>query len=537
MALNAPTTIVRGRPNPGTADRGGLATYSGSPLDVATSTDSLMNKSNQILDLVKRRNGVAVRNKLINDDFKGFKDVAYQDTVLRTSEQIFIAGEHYTKSIKFDINCRDYYVPDAYLVIYMQMLKEDGTAASKDETTLVEGFWARFFTSIKVKKLGDVNVINVNSDDIITQFNLYMGSKVAGYADFDEDILTTSKRYLISDKDRRPNNPAGVGETNPSITGRLAQNKDRLAAKNRYVIPLRALCNFFSIKGPIPPDVTLSLELMVNQNVGEFTETTAKNVLPAPTTYAKVVLTRAPELIVTLVEQTPVNQMAFEQIFNVEQSYRLWDGLSWKGLSKEIPTGVTECQLNFDPEMYQYRWLEVILQTLNSYQHPNVYCNYDKYEMLSKFKKITIDGILTSNSSSSIVYDRAEELDIDDLYSQYLARVHDFTYSRKRKADYGNSLKLVHSSKGLGKRSKFLTYNMPMWIDLSATRSYTRKPDPPNAVVQPQIKINFSVVTTESYILRVNAYYPSQYALTSIGSGQTSSRVVTFLPTISTAAR
>ena len=195
MALNAPTTIVKGRPNPGTADRGGLATYSGSPLDVATSTDSLMHKSNQILDLVKRRNGVAVKNKLINDEFKGFKDVAYQDTVLRTSEQIFIAGEHFTKSIKFDIKCRDYYAPDAYLVIYMQMLKEDGTAASKTQTTLVEGFWARFFTSIKVKKLGDVNVINVNSDDIITQFNLYMGSKVAGYADFDEDILTTSKRF------------------------------------------------------------------------------------------------------------------------------------------------------------------------------------------------------------------------------------------------------------------------------------------------------------------------------------------------------
>ena len=276
---------------------------------------------------------------------------------------------------------------------------------------------------------------------------------------------------------------------------------------------------------------------MVNQNVGEFTETTAKNALPAPTSYAKVVLTQAPELIVTLIEQTPVSQMAFEQIFNVEQSYRLWDGLSWRGLSKEIPTGVTECQLNFDPEMYQYRWLEIILETLDSYQHPNVYCNYNKYEMLNKFKKITIDSILTPNSTSSIVYDRAEDLDVDDLYNQYVARLHDFTYSRKRKADYGNSSRLLHSSDGIPKRSKFLSYNMPMWIDLSATRSYTRKPDPPNAVVQPQIKINFSVVTTESYILRVNAYYPSQYALTSIGSGQTSSRVVTFLPTISTIAR
>ena len=154
-----------------------------------------------------------------------------------------------------------------------------------------------------------------------------------------------------------------------------------------------------------------------------------------------------------------------------------------------------------------------------------------------KVQKITIDAILTPNSTSSIVYYRAEPLDVDDLYNQCVARLHDFTYSHKRKADYGNSTRLLHSADGIPKRSKFLSYNMPMWIDLSATRSYTKKPDPPNSVVQPQIRINFSVVTTESYILRVNAYYPSQYALTSIGSGQTSSRVVTFLPTISTIAR
>ena len=226
--------------------------------------------------------------------------------------------------------------------------------------------------------------------------------------------------------------------------------------------------------------------------------------------------------------------MAFEQIFNSKQSYRVWNGFSWKGLSKELPSGITECQLNFDPEMYQYRWLEIILENLDSYQHPNVYCNYNKYEMLNKFKKITIDGILTRNSTSSIVYDTAEPRDIDDLYNQYLAHLHDFTYSRKRKTDYGNSIFLIHSSSGLPTRERFLTNNIPLWIDLSATRSYTRKPDPPNAVVTPQIKIHFKVVTTESYILWVNACYPSEYALTSIGSGQTSTRVVSFLPTIST---
>ena len=229
MALNAPTPIVKGRPNPDTTDRGGLVAYNGSMLDVATSTDSLIYKSNQILDLVKRRNGAAIKNKLINDEFEGFKDVAYQDTVLRTTEQIFVASEHFTKSIKFDINCRDYYSPGAYLVIYMQMLKEDGTAASKTDTTLVEAFWAWFFTSIKVKKLGDVNVINVNSDDIITQFNLFMGCKVANYADFDEDTLTTSKRYSVNGKALRANNPA-VAETNAS-DGEIGPEQEQVGGK------------------------------------------------------------------------------------------------------------------------------------------------------------------------------------------------------------------------------------------------------------------------------------------------------------------
>ena len=246
MALNQPTSIVKGRSNPGISDRG-LATYNGSPLDVATSTDSLMQKSNQILDLVKRRNDAAIKNKLINEEFKGFKDLAYQDTVLSTSELLVTASKHFTKLIKFDITCREYYSPDAYLVIYMQMLKEDGTAASEDNTTLVEGFWGRFFTSIKVKKQCDVNVINVNSDDVITQFNLYMGSKNDGYADFDQDMLTTSKRFSISSKDKRASTPT---ETNPSIRARIARNKAKLAEKSRYVIP-QGPVQLFQYQGPI----------------------------------------------------------------------------------------------------------------------------------------------------------------------------------------------------------------------------------------------------------------------------------------------
>ena len=167
MAPHMPTSVINDRPNPDVADRGGLATYNGSPLDVATTTDSLVNKSNQILDLIKKRNDTATKNKLINDEYRGFKDIGYQDTVLSTSVQVIPANEHFTRTIKFEVNARDYYSSDASLVIYMQMLKADGTATSKTDTTVVEDFWGRFFTSVKVKRHGDVNVINVNSDDVI----------------------------------------------------------------------------------------------------------------------------------------------------------------------------------------------------------------------------------------------------------------------------------------------------------------------------------------------------------------------------------
>ena len=158
--------------------------------------------------------------------------------------------------IKFEINCQDDYNLDASLVIYMQMLKEDGTAASKTDTTTVEAFWGRFFTSVKVKKYGDVNILNTNSDDVITQFNLYMHSKVTGYSEFDRDMLTTSKRFAV-DKAQRDSTPT---EDNGSLQQRIALFADKLSMDSRYVIPLRCLCNIFNIRGPIPPDVTLSLE-------------------------------------------------------------------------------------------------------------------------------------------------------------------------------------------------------------------------------------------------------------------------------------
>ena len=250
----------------------------------------------------------------------------------------------------------------------------------------------------------------------------------------------------------------------------------KLAKTNaRFIIPLRALCNFFEIKGPLPPECTLTVELAINQNRSEIFNLKLKNANASPISAAMVKLVKPPEILLPLVEQSSTHRMSFEQIFNTMQSYRVWNGFSWETRSKELAKGVSEAEITFPPNMFQYRWLEISLQDMNSYKHPTQYCNYDYDEILQQIKKVKISGLYAVNSSSTITYDINEQIDIDDLYQQYLARFHGFGYSRNPKAAYKNSRIIQNATK----LSNFLTANMSLWIDISETRNYTSKPDPP----------------------------------------------------------
>ena len=129
-----------------------------------------------------------------------------------------------------------------------------------------------------------------------------------------------------------------------------------------------------------------------------------------------------------------------------------------------------------------------------------------------------------------ITYDVNEQIEVEDLYQQYLARYHGFGYSHNPKAAYKNSRIIQYAVK----LPAFLTSNMSLWIDISETRHYTSKPDPPNAVVNPNIKIEFKTPTTKSYMFRITSHYPSEYALATLGAGAVSTKVIKFLPTLST---
>ena len=333
-------------------------TYSGSPLDVATTTNQLNVKAKNILSLINQKGESSTRARLIEEDFHGFKPVAYQDSIISTSVQVIRANEHYDRVITFDITPLDYYSPDASLVMYMQMVKGDdaNTATNLTQVIPVEKFWGRYFTSIKVKRQGDVNVININSDDLMTQFNLFIESMEREFVEWDIDLLTTNRRYGAIDKSIRENNPTGVATTNASIDKRMELSAAKLVKSNaRFVIPLRALCNFFEIKGPLPPECTLTIELAINQNRGEIFDLKLKNANVSPTSAAAIKLVKPPEILLPLVEQSSTHRMSFEQIFNTMQSYRIWNGFSWETRSKELAKRVSEAEITSPPNMFQYR--------------------------------------------------------------------------------------------------------------------------------------------------------------------------------------
>ena len=364
MADSAPTNLVQKKPNP-TWKQGGdqqLETYQGSPMDLATSLPSLNKKVLDITSLLDKDIARGLGNGLIQQYFPGFSDIAYHDSSVNyTSIQKFQSTEHYNKAITFYITPLKYYNLNG-LIIYMKPTTAAGGKITADTVT-VDKFWKYFFTSIRVKKHNDVNTININSDDIKTNFDLYLESCKEGYITYERDPLTTNLHRSGVDASLRV-----AGGTNDSLTKRLALFKKRVDASGRYVIPLRALCNMFNID-VIPPESLLTIEICVEEDAMKLFDSKTDIAIDKHRPLAMMKLEKPP------VDQTPTHQLAFERIFIKKQSYRLWDGFSWETKLKEIPTGVTTAQVDFPPDMYQYKWLKISLQDVSTTNHPNLYCN------------------------------------------------------------------------------------------------------------------------------------------------------------------
>ena len=266
-----------------------------------------------------------------------------------------------------------------------------------------------------------------------------------------------------------------------------------------FVIPLNALCNVFEID-TLPPKCAFTIELGVNQNALELFDYNAT--LTSETTQkATMRFIKAPEIHLNLVEQTASYQIAFEQLFNKYQNYRLWDGRSWDARSKELANGISETEILYQSNLYQYKWLELSLMDTDAVKHPNMFCNYDYNPIMQKIKKIKITGLLSNSTNKELVYDFTDCTDVDDLQKQYLARFQGFGNSRKSSEAYKNSRFI--STAPCRETYMTATHSIPLWLDISDTRSYTEVPDPPNAVLIPNIKIVFKNTLDKVYLLRV----------------------------------
>ena len=93
---------------------------------------------------------------------------------------------------------------------------------------------------------------------------------------------------------------------------------------------------------------------------------------------------------------------------------------------------------------------------------------------------------------------------------------------------YKNSIMIKY----MKKRSKFLTSNNPIIIDISKSKGYTGRDDPPNNVINPDITLKFETATTKNYIFTVTAYFDSSYILTTNGAAGATDKIIEYCPTL-----
>ena len=207
----------------------------------------------------------------------------------------------------------------------------------------------------------------------------------------------------------------------------------------------------------------LSVEITWNKNPDEIFESKLGGAdANARADQAKFVLTKTPELIFTMVNQTEGHRLAFEMQFMQQPAYRLWNGYSWNTVEKQVPSGISEIEIQFPPTLRQYQWLRLSLQPINSVKHDSVYNTYDKESVLSKAKSIEIKGMLTSRSNDAITFDFEKEEDVLELYQNYLAKEHAFGNSCLRPIDYKDSTILNE----VVEKADSINTAMPLFIDL-----------------------------------------------------------------------
>ena len=269
------------------------------------------------------------------------------------------------------------------------------------------------------------------------------------------------------------------------------------------------------------------IELTVNQNAKELFEIKKDTAAPDPDPGA-ITIMKAPELHIETIDQTSTHQLNFETIFNEQGQYRLWHGLSWNTMQTEMATGKSEVRLQFSPDTRQYSHLKLSIQDLNAKRHPNLWCSYDHEEILQQFKTIKIEGLFGNNTRDALFFDVNEPDDVDTIYRNYLARENGFTYSDANPIDYKNSVMIKY----MKQRTKFLTSNNNIVIDISKSKGYTGRDDPPNNVINPDVTLKFKTATAKNYIFTVTAFFDSSHILTTNGAAVATDKIIEYCPTL-----
>ena len=304
------------------------------------------------------------------------------------------------------------------LCLPLKFSKKTTKTADLDATmTVVNNFFGHWFTNIDIRRYpDDMNILPTNNSVSIANYSnaqmKYLPAKSAKKL-LNTVLYSNKPVYLTGNNDRRVADDNDLADrTDPNLTYRLKELKNRLAKQWVYKIPLLYFCNLEKVNFSINTDTRIKIALERNMNK-LFKSNKKVSAIPDNLDAFINIFSRP---YISYQETTLTQQVALYANGILRSRTALRQGVLPAPFLQEfeINTGTQDFTCDFQGAQRQINWLEISIVYDKSYHHNTIYDSYDVELAPKLIKSVKFENAGTTYSlTGKIEYDLEKE---DDKY-------------------------------------------------------------------------------------------------------------------------
>ena len=304
------------------------------------------------------------------------------------------------------------------LCLPLKFSKKTTKTADLDATmTVVNNFFGHWFTNIDIRRYpDDMNILPTNNSVSIANYSnaqmKYLPAKSAKKL-LNTVLYSNKPVYLTGNNDRRVADDNDLADrTDPNLTYRLKELKNRLAKQWVYKIPLLYFCNLEKVNFSINTDTRIKIALERNMNKLFKSNKKVSAIPDNPDAFINI-FSRP---YISYQETTLTQQVALYANGILRSRTALRQGVLPAPFLQEfeINTGTQDFTCDFPGAQRQINWLEISIVYDKSYHHNTIYDSYDVELAPKLIKSVKFENAGTTYSlTGKIEYDLEKE---DDKY-------------------------------------------------------------------------------------------------------------------------